>query len=177
MYNLDDQTDESRDQSEEKGNNPESEEMGDDSEGNDERADNHSLSNKLPTNVEFAWTKVCLEEQNYQNIPDLRKQNKPESPLALFGLLFDEELVYQIVEFTNFYGKRKKTDNKFEILNEKFRLFLAILLLSGIISSLNNRCIGKQCLIHLCKLFLTQCRRTISKGFYDISPPLYQGKD
>ena len=69
MYNLDDQTDESRDQSEEKGNNPESEEMGDDSEENDERADNHSLSNKLPTNVEFAWRKFCLEEQNYQNIP------------------------------------------------------------------------------------------------------------
>ena len=127
--------------------------MGDDSEENDERADNHSLSNKLATNVELAWTTVYLEEQNYQNIPELRKQNKPESPLALFGLLLDEELVYQIVEFTNFYGKRKKTDNKFKILNEKFRLFLAILLLSGVISSLNNQCIWKQCLIHLCNCF------------------------
>ena len=85
--NLDDQTDESRDRIEEKGNNPESEEVGDDSERNDERADNHSLSNKLPTIVELAWTKVDLEQQNYQNIPDLRKQDELGLPLALFELM------------------------------------------------------------------------------------------
>ena len=107
------------------------EQLGDDSEGNDRRADNHSLSNKLPTNVEFAWTKVDLEHQNYQNIPELRKQDELVLPLALLELFFDEELVYQIAEFTILYGKREKADSTFEFLNEKFRLFLAILLLTG----------------------------------------------
>lgn len=47
------QTDESCEQSEEKENNPELEEVGNDSTGDDERADNHSLGNKLPKDVEF----------------------------------------------------------------------------------------------------------------------------
>ena len=69
-----------------------------------------------------------FKQQNYKKV---QKKYEPTSPLALFKLLFDEELVYQIIEFTNLYEKREKVESTIELLNEKFRLFLTILLLSG----------------------------------------------
>ena len=68
---LHDQTDESRDQSEQKENNPELKEVGNDLTGKDERADNHFLSNKLPPDVEFTYIKGDLEQQEYLNNLDL----------------------------------------------------------------------------------------------------------
>ena len=81
---------------------PFSKEVGNDLEGDNERADNHYLSNKVPPNVEFTCAEGDLEEQDYQNILDFQKQDELASPLALF------QLVYQIVEFTNVQAKGRK---------------------------------------------------------------------
>ena len=79
----DDQAHEARGQSQERDNNLESDEVGDYSEGDNVTAGNNSLSDKLPLNVEFTWAKGDLEQQDYQNISDLRKQDEL-APLAFF---------------------------------------------------------------------------------------------
>ena len=53
-----------------------------------------------------------------------------ETPLRLVKF-FDGVLVDMIVGHTNLYCHREKADFSFEINNEKIRLFLRMLLLSG----------------------------------------------
>ena len=62
--------------------------------GDDKRANNRSLSNKLPLNVEFLWGKGDLQQQDYQNIPGLQKYDEIALSSALCELFFNEELVY-----------------------------------------------------------------------------------
>ena len=100
-------------------------------ERDNERADNHSPSNKLPRNVQFTWAKGDLEQQDYQNIVELYKQDEIASCLALFKLISGEEIICQIVEFTNLYGKKEKHYSTFKLSDKNFWLFLVILLLSG----------------------------------------------
>ena len=80
----DDQAHESSGQSQERDNNFESDEVGDYSEVYNVTAGYNSLSDKLPLNVEFTWAKGDLEQQDYQNISDLRKQDELAPPLAFF---------------------------------------------------------------------------------------------
>ena len=101
--------------------------VGNNFEGDDERVTSHSLSDKLPPNVKLTWPKGDLEQQDYQKILNLRKQDELASPPILFELFFHQELVYQIAEFKNMYVKKENADNTFELSNEKLRLFLAIL--------------------------------------------------
>ena len=53
------------------------------------------------------------------------------TPLRLFELLFDDVLVDVIFGYTKLYSYREKADIRFKITNEKVRLFLSMLLLSG----------------------------------------------
>ena len=70
---FDDQTDEWQDQSKEKENNPELEEVGNDSEGDNEKADKHSLSNKIRSMYSFygqrmTWNnKITKTVQTFEN--------------------------------------------------------------------------------------------------------------
>ena len=51
--------------------------------------------------------------------------------LSFFKICFDDAIVTQIVGIIKPYGQREKGDRKFDLSNQKFRLFLDILLLSG----------------------------------------------
>ena len=53
------------------------------------------------------------------------------TPLSLFEIYFDDALVKNIVECTKRYGQQEKGDCSFDLSNEKFGLFLGILLLCG----------------------------------------------
>ena len=53
------------------------------------------------------------------------------TPLRLLILLFNDVLVDMIFGYTKFYSHREKAGISFEITNEKIRLFLSMLLLSG----------------------------------------------
>ena len=130
----------------------------------------HSLSDKLPPNVELTRAKGDLEQKDYQNLPDLWKQDELASPNVLFELFFDEELLYHIVELTNLYGERDKVDTvRLNYRMKSFDCLWQFCLWMVIISSLNDGCIGKQHLIHLCRLFLIQYWGKILKGSYNIS--------
>ena len=101
-------------------NNPELEEVSNYLERDNERADNHSPSNKLLRNVQFTGAKFDLEQQDYQNIVELYKQDEIASYLALFKLISGEELICQIVEFPNLYGKKEKHYSTFKLTDKKF---------------------------------------------------------
>ena len=53
------------------------------------------------------------------------------TPLRLIELFFGDVLVHMIFGYAKLYSQREKADINFEITNEKIRLFLSMLLLSG----------------------------------------------
>ena len=53
------------------------------------------------------------------------------SPVDLFELFFDDDVVSQLVENTLKYAREQKGDHGFELTAENMKLFLAVLLLSG----------------------------------------------
>ena len=53
------------------------------------------------------------------------------TPLRLFELFFDDVLVDMVVGYIKLYSHREKVDISLKITNEKTRLFLSMLLLSG----------------------------------------------
>ena len=62
------------------------------------------------------------------NIPKFSKLDDRVTPLRLFKLYFDDVISWYD---TKLYNYRVKEDVSFEITNEKIRLFLSVLLLSG----------------------------------------------
>ena len=66
-----------------------------------------------------------------ENIPKFSKLDDVVTPLRLLELFFDDLLVDMTVGYTKLYSYREKADVSFEISNEKNRLFLSMLLLSG----------------------------------------------
>ena len=65
------------------------------------------------------------------NIPAFSKPDDIVTPVRLPELFFDDVLVDMIVGYTKVYSHREKVDISFEITNEKIRIFLRMLLLSG----------------------------------------------
>ena len=63
--------------------------------------------------------------------PKFSKLDDIVTPPRLLELLFDDVLVDMIFGFTKLYSHREKAGISFEITNEKVRLFLRMLLLSG----------------------------------------------
>ena len=53
------------------------------------------------------------------------------TPLRLLELFFEDILVDMIFGYTKLYGHTEKVEISFEITNEKIRLFLSMLVLSG----------------------------------------------
>ena len=53
------------------------------------------------------------------------------TPLRLLILFFNDVLVDMIFSYTKLYSHKEKAGIRFEITNEKIRLFLSMLLLSG----------------------------------------------
>ena len=67
----------------------------------------------------------------WANIPKFNTLDDIVTPLRLVELLFDKVLVDMILGDTALYSYRWKVGISFEITNEKIRLFLSMLLLSG----------------------------------------------
>ena len=65
------------------------------------------------------------------NIPKFSTVDDIVTPFRLFELFFDDVLVDMIFGYTKFYSHREKAGISFEITNEKIRLFVSMLLLSG----------------------------------------------
>ena len=80
----------------------------------------------------MTWKNCDDNVAEWANAPKFSKLDHIETPLRLLGeLFFDAVLVDMIVGNTRLYGHREKADISFEITNEKIRLFLSMLLLSG----------------------------------------------
>ena len=77
------------------------------------------------------WENRDINDVERANIPKFSKVDDIVTPLRHRKLFFDDVLADMIVGYTKLYIHRQKTDIRFEIPNEKNRLFLSMLLLSG----------------------------------------------
>ena len=77
------------------------------------------------------WENRDISVIERTNIPQFNKVDDIVNPLRLLKLFLDDALVDMIVGYTKLYSHREKTGISFEITNEKIRLFLSMLLLSG----------------------------------------------
>ena len=81
--------------------------------------------------LDMKWENRDINVVERANIPNFNKLDDMVTPLRLLKLLFDGVLVDMIVGYSKLHSHREKADISFEITNEKIRLFLSMLLLSG----------------------------------------------
>ena len=81
--------------------------------------------------LDMKWENRDINVVERANILKFNKLNDIVTPLRPLELFFNDVLVDMIVGYTRFYSHREKADISFEITNEKIRLFLSMLLLSG----------------------------------------------
>ena len=109
---------------------------------NDKVMDNNKkqyLSNEKPQIFYFNWWNGDLKSKEQSNMPKLQEMDELGTSLRLSEPYFYDALVTQIVKFTKLYGQREKGDctisfdkskfHRFDLSNEKFRLFLGIWLI------------------------------------------------
>ena len=76
------------------------------------------------------WKNRDINVADWTNIPKFSKLDDILTPVRL-ELFSDDALVNMIVGYTKLYTQREKADIRFEITNQKIRLFLGMLLLRG----------------------------------------------
>ena len=76
------------------------------------------------------WKNRDINVVDWTNIPKFSKLDDILTPVRL-ELFSDDALVNMIVGYTKLYTQREKADIRFEITNQKIRLFLGMLLLRG----------------------------------------------
>ena len=64
----------------------------------------------------------------------LNSMNETVTPLRFLELLFEDILVDMIFVYTKLYGHTEKVDTRFEITNEKIRVFFSLNLFTNILS-------------------------------------------
>ena len=77
------------------------------------------------------WANRDINVVEWANSPNFSTLDDIVTPLRLLKLFFDHVLVDMIFGHTKLYSHRQKAGISFEITNEKIRLFLSMLLLSG----------------------------------------------
>ena len=117
---------------------------------------------------------MILMLQIGQNIPKFSKLDDILTPVRLLELFSDDALVNMIVGHTKLYTQREKADIRFEITNQKIRLFLGMLLLreagqGGAITLQAVNLIGRRPLILLQEQGLLWCLAMYSSVFFGIS--------
>ena len=99
------------------------------------------LSSVAPPKTEFKWRKrdIAVSKNTFKNPPSLSSFNSSTTPVRLFNLFFDDEVISLLVKMTNSYARMEKGNVKYETNENEMRLFLAILLRSGY-ASMPRRC-------------------------------------
>ena len=129
----------------------------------------HYLRYPKPLALDMKWENRDINVVGRENI---RKFSRPDdilAPLRLLELFFDDKLVDMIVGHTKLYSHREKADISFEITNEKIRLFLSMLLLSGFHKLPDRKMYWETTPDTLCKQGLIQCLVIRSSVFFGIS--------
>ena len=77
------------------------------------------------------WANRDINVVEWANIPKFSTLDDIMTSLRLLELFFDHVLVDTVFGYTKLYSHREIAGISFEITNEKIRLFLSMLLLSG----------------------------------------------
>ena len=85
---------------------------------------------KLPV-LDIKWANRDINVVEWAKNLKFSTRDDIVTPLRLLELFFDHVLVHMTFGFTKLYSHRERADISFEITNEKIRLFLSMLLLSG----------------------------------------------
>ena len=92
----------------------------------------HIRSKKRKT---YHWNKSDLQDINY--VPSYpykpSSSNLPRSPLEVFYLFFDDDVLQFLIEKTNGYAKFRG-NHSFNVTNEEMKVFIGILLISGYVT-------------------------------------------
>ena len=79
--------------------------------------------------LDMNWGNCDIDVVEQASIPKFSHPDNIGTPLRHFESFFDDTLVDMIVGHIQLYSHRDKEDTSFEITNEIFRLFLAMLML------------------------------------------------
>ena len=81
--------------------------------------------------LDMKWENRDIAFVEWANISKFSKLDKKTTPFRLLKVFFDDVSVDMIFGHTKLHSHREKVNISFEITNEKIRLFLSMLLLSG----------------------------------------------
>ena len=108
--------------------------------------------------LDMNWGNCDIDVVEQASIPKFSQPDNIGTPLRHFESFFDDTLVDMIVGHIQLYSHRDKEDTSFEITNEIFRLFLAILML--------KRCHK----LPECKMYLERTPDTFVQAMPDAIP-------
>ena len=90
------------------------------------------LSSSKPPHTKHIWRKKDFQRNKFVTVQDPQPQQlNSATPVSIFKLFFDGEVVQFMVDMTNLYARRDKLNHHFKIDNDEMRLFMAMLLLTG----------------------------------------------
>ena len=118
------------------------------------------LSYPKPPFLHTKWANRDINVVEWANITKFSTLDDLVTPFRLLKLFFYDVLVDMIFGYTKLYSHRKKADISFEITNEKIRLFISMLLLSGCCKILDCKMYLEatpETFVLLCKQGLIQC--------------------
>ena len=118
--------------------------------------------------LDMKWENRDIALVEWANISKFSKLDKKTTPFRLLKVFFDDVSVDIIFGHTKLHSHREKVNISFEITNEKIRLFLSMLLLSGCHRFQIKKCIGRPPIL-LCKQGLIQFLVIHSSVFFGIS--------
>ena len=90
------------------------------------------LSSCVPPIIVNKWKQNDLKNNIFDDVPPLQPQQTSSiTPVSLFKLFFDDEVIDFMVRMTNLYANRGKGKHNFKTDSKEMRLFLAMILLTG----------------------------------------------
>ena len=95
-----------------------------------QNATKRPMSTCQPPSLNLKWKQKDMKQTHIEPL-NHNKLDFEFTPLSLFNLFFDDEIISFLVEMTTLYAKRDRGHVDFETSADEIRLFLAILLLTG----------------------------------------------
>ena len=95
-----------------------------------ENATDSKMSACKPPSLNLKWKQKDMNQSHIEPLCH-NKLDLEFTPLSLFNLFFDDEIISFLLEMTTLYARRDRGHVDFETSGEEIRLFLAILILTG----------------------------------------------
>ena len=127
------------------------------------------LSSSKHPHTKHIWRKKDFQRNKFVTVQDPQPQQLDSAtPISIFELFFDDEVIQFMVNMTNLYARRDKLNHHFKIDNNQMRLLMAMLLLTGYTCLPRRRLYWETETMVTMLQWLMQCLVIASKTFYPI---------